>query len=249
MSKVIHTRRITLTNAKTWEDKKKILVILAHPDDPEFFCGATLAKWVREGHQIIYCLLTRGEKGTNAEFSDTNHIKEIREQEQKEAASTIGVQKVLFLNHPDGFLEVNLSLRKELVRMMRKEQPDIVVSCDPSNFFIKGESINHPDHRAAGLAVVEAIFPAVQNNDFYPEVLDEGLSSHHIQELWLSLPREANILMDVTSYWDTKIEALLKHKSQVGNPEVFKDYMKIRGKVIFGKRKYFEEFHRLVIRK
>ncbi len=249
MSKVIHTSKITFTDSKTWDEKKKILVILAHPDDPEFFCGATLAKWASEGHQITYCLLTHGEKGTNAEFSDTEHVKEIREQEQKEAAAAIGAQKVLFLNHPDGFLEVNLSLRKELVRVMRKEQPDIVISCDPSNFFIKGESINHPDHRATGLAVVEAIFPAVQNNDFYPELVTEGLNQHHIQELWLSLPREANIVLDVTAYWDKKIEALIKHKSQVGDPEVFKERMKTRGRVVFGKRKYFEEFHRLVIRK
>jgi LmbE family N-acetylglucosaminyl deacetylase len=249
MSKILQTTKITFTDSKTWDNQKKILVILAHPDDPEFFCGGTLAKWASEGHQIKYCLLTHGEKGTNAEFSDTNHIKEIREKEQKEAASTIGAQEVLFLDHPDGFLEANLALRKELVQVMRQEQPDIVVSCDPSNFFINGESINHPDHRAAGLAVVESVFPAVQNDDFYPELLDEGLNSHHIQELWLSLPLEANIVMDVTAHWDTKIAALLKHKSQVGNPEVFKERMKNRGRVILGKQKYFEEFHRLMIRK
>ena len=249
MSKILQTTKTTFTDSRTWDDQKKILVILAHPDDPEFFCGATLAKWAGEGHQITYCLLTHGEKGTNTEFSDIDHIKEIREKEQKEAASTIGAQKVLFMNHPDGFLEATLSLRKELVQVMRKEQPDIVVSCDPSNFFIHGESINHPDHRAAGLAVVEAIFPAVQNDDFYPELLDEGFNSHHIQELWLSLPLEANIVVDVTMQWETKIAALLKHKSQIGNSEVFKDRMKNRGKVIFGKKKYFEEFHRLVIRK
>ncbi|MGV8027290.1 MAG: PIG-L deacetylase family protein [Anaerolineaceae bacterium] len=248
MSKILQTTRITLTNSKTWNDQKKILVILAHPDDPEFFCGGTLAKWACEGHQIKYCLLTHGEKGTNAEFSDTKHIKEIREQEQQEAATTIGAQGVMFLNHPDGFLEVNLSLRKELVRVMRKEQPDIVVSCDPSNYF-RGELISHPDHRATGLAVIEAIFPAAQNDDFYPELLNEGLNSHHIQELWLSLPIDANIIIDVTAYWDKKIAALLKHKSQIGDPEIFIQRMKNRGRNILGKKKYFEEFHRLMIRK
>ncbi len=227
----------------------KILVILAHPDDPEFFCGGTLAKWANEGHQISYCLLTHGEKGTNSEFSYTDRIKEIREQEQNEAALTIGANKIIFLDHPDGFLEANLSLRKELVRVMRKEQPDIVVSCDPSNFFIKGETINHPDHRAAGLAVIEAIFPGVQNRDFYPELLDEGLDQHHIQELWLSLPQEANILIDVTAYWNIKIEALLSHKSQVGDPDLFIERMKKRGKIMDEQERFFEEFRRLVIRK
>lgn len=249
MSKAIHTQKITFTNSQTWEEKKKILVILAHPDDPEFFCGATLAKWVEEGHEIQYCLLTHGEKGTNEDFFDVEHIMEIREREQKEAASIIGVKNILFLDHPDGFLEVDLDLRKELVKVVRTIQPDIVVSCDPSNYFIKGASINHPDHRAAGLAVLEAIFPAVQNHDFFPEFVQEGLSPQHIQELWLSLPKDANVVLDVTAYWDKKITALLKHHSQVGNPEEFQDRMKARGRMVFGKKKYFEEFHRLIIRK
>ncbi len=249
MSKTVRTRRITVADFPNWNTRKKILIILAHPDDPEFFCGATLAKWAREGHQISYCLLTHGEKGTNAEFSDSAHIKEIRKKEQNAAASIIGAQKVLFLEHPDGFLVADLGLRKELVRIMRGEQPDVVVSCDPSNFYIHGQTLNHPDHRAAGLAVVEAIFPATQNNEFYPELMVEGLEQHHIQELWLSLPHEANLVMDVTDTWQIKIEALLKHRSQVGDPGEFRKQMESRGKMVFGKKKYFEQFHRLVIRK
>ena len=255
MEKIIRTRinktriKIIIKNKKTWSDKKKILVILAHPDDPEFFCGATLAKWVQEGHQITYYLLTRGEKGTNENFTDTIHIKEIREKEQKSAAEVIGVKKVVFSDHPDGFLETSLELRKELVRVMRKEKPDIVVSCDPSNYYIHNESINHPDHRAAGQAVIDAVFPAVQNKDFFPELAEEGLESHHVQELWLSLPGEENFIIDVTSTWDTKIKALLEHKSQIGDAAVFQERMRMRGKRAFGKTRHFEEFHRLIIRK
>jgi len=244
------TRKTIFTNNKrTWNDKKKILVILAHPDDPEFFCGAILAKWAREGHQITYCLLTRGEKGTNAKFSDIEHIKEIREKEQRNAADVIGAKTIIYADHPDGFLEATIEVRKELVRFIRKEKPDIVVSCDPSNYFIHNESINHPDHRAAGQAAVDAVFPAAQNKDFFPELAEEGLEQHHVQELWLSLPREANIVIDGTSTWETKINALLEHKSQIGDEAAFQERMRMRGRRILGKTHYFEEFHRLMIRK
>ncbi len=250
MEMIKKTRKTIFTNNKrTWNDKKKILVILAHPDDPEFFCGAVLTRWAREGHQITYCLLTRGEKGTNAEFSDIEHIKEIREKEQRKAADVIGVKAVMYTDHPDGFLEATIGVRKELVQFMRKEKPDIVMSCDPSNYFIHNESINHPDHRAAGQAAVDAVFPAVQNKDFFPELAKEGLEQHHVQELWLSLPREANVVIDVTSTWEIKINALLEHKSQIGDAAAFQKRMRNRGRRIFGKTKYFEEFHRLMIRK
>ena len=250
MKKMIRIQKMTFTNdMKTWEEKKKILVILAHPDDPEFFCGATLAKWAREGHQITYYLLTRGEKGTNESFSDTSHIIEIREKEQRKAAEVIGAKEVSFSTHPDGFLEATIEVREELVKIMREKKPDIVVSCDPDNLFLFNETINHTDHRAAGLAVIDSIFPAVQNDDFFPELLKEGLKQHHVQELWLSLPKEANIVMDVTTTWETKITALLEHRSQIGDAEKFRERMIKRGRKVLGKTRYFEEFHRLIIRK
>ena len=126
---------------KFWENRKRILVILAHPDDPEFFCGATLAKWCREGHEVSYCLLTRGEKGINESFKEIPRIIELREKEQLEAASIIGVEKVTFLKNQDGFLEPTIDLRKQIVRIIRMEKPDIVVSCDPSNFYIDRKSV------------------------------------------------------------------------------------------------------------
>lgn len=236
----------TINNHRSlWDRTKKILVILAHPDDPEFFCGASLVKWAGEGHDISYCLLTRGEKGTNDNFSYTEQIKDIRENEQKNAAAVIGAKQVFFMDNPDGFLVATLELRKELVKVMRKQKPDIVVSCDPTNYFIHGTSINHPDHRAAGQVTLDAIFPAVQNEDFYPDLLEEGYAPHHVEELWLSLPFHPNIRVDVTATWDRKINALLQHGSQVGDTQQFVARMHERGE----EDHFFEEFHRIVIRK
>ncbi|NMB62435.1 MAG: PIG-L family deacetylase [Chloroflexi bacterium] len=239
-------RIVTINNNESiWDRKKKILVILAHPDDPEFFCGATLAKWVGEGHHINYCLLTRGEKGTNDHFTRTEQIREIRKREQENAAVAIGAKQVFFMDNPDGFLMATLDLRKELVKVMRKQRPDIVISCDPTNYFIHGTSINHPDHRAAGQVTLDAIFPAVQNADFYPDLLEEGYTPHHVEELWLSLPTHPNISMAVSATWEQKIAALLKHSSQIGDAQEFVKRMHERGEDVH----YCEEFHRIVIRK
>ena len=211
---------------KFWENRKRILVILAHPDDPEFFCGATLAKWSREGHEVSYCLLTRGEKGINDSFKEIPRIIELREKEQLEAASIIGVEKVTFLNNQDGFLEPTIDLRKQIVRIIRMEKPDIVVSCDPSNFYIRDNYINHPDHRAAGLAVIDAIFPAAGNELFFNDLItQESLSPHQISEVWLSLPKEQNTVIDVTDHWEIKLKALEKHESQIGEIKQFREKM------------------------
>lgn len=209
-----------------WDENKKILVILAHPDDPEFFCGATLAKWCREGHEVEYCLLTRGEKGINENFKGSLDISALREKEQLEAAKVIGANKVIFLDNHDGFLEPTIDLRRQIVRVIRTEKPDIVVTCDPSNFFIRDNYINHPDHRAAGQAAIDAIFPAAGNELFYTELLDqECLYPHNITEVWLSLPKEPNTAVDVTEYWKIKIEALEKHRSQIGELKQFREKM------------------------
>ena len=111
-----------------WDIKQKILVVLAHPDDPEFFCGGTLSIWAKEGHEVIYCLLTKGDKGVNENFKGVDDIKQLRMDEQKKAAEVIGVHKITFLDNEDGYLMPNLELRKEIVRVIRRERPDIVVT-------------------------------------------------------------------------------------------------------------------------
>ncbi|MCL4822908.1 MAG: PIG-L family deacetylase [Anaerolineales bacterium] len=213
-----------------WDSPKNILVILAHPDDPEFFCGATLAKWARAGHKIAYCLLTCGDKGFNADtHSDMTPDKlcGIRHDEQRAAAAVIGVQAVRFLDLEDGYLVPDLKLRREIVRVIRREKPDILVTCDPQNLFaIYG--LNHPDHRAAGQVVLDAVFPAAGSKVFFPELLAEGLEPHMPKEVWCSLTSQPNTIVDVTDVWPVKLEALLNHKSQIGDVEKFKERMKSR---------------------
>lgn len=212
-----------------WGTKQKILVILAHPDDPEFFCGATIAKWTAEGHHVSYCLLTKGDKGVNEHFSQTKNINKLRIEEQKNAAKVIGVIEIIFLDNEDGYLTPNLDLRKEVTGIIRKVKPDIVVTCDPTNYYIRDSYINHPDHRAAGQVVIDAVFPAAQNILFFPELeKDLHLAPHRVKEVWISLPKESNIAIDVTETWPKKLEALTKHASQIGDIDQF--YIRMRSK-------------------
>jgi LmbE family N-acetylglucosaminyl deacetylase len=210
-----------------WENPYKILVILAHPDDPEFFLGATIRRWVKLGHQVSYVLFTQGDKGGKRDITP-EALKIIRQKEQWEAASVLGVESILFLNHADGFLTPGIDLNREIVSIIRKKRPDVVVTCDPTNYFPKRGGVNHPDHRAAGQIVVDAVFPAAGNDLFFPELLNDGLEPVNIKELWLSIPANPNFTLDVTPFWEDKIKALHCHSSQIGEIEAFDQRMRSR---------------------
>ncbi len=214
----------------TWDSPQNILVILAHPDDPEFFCGATLAKWAGAGHRVTYQLLTCGDKGFN-EFTPADMTPDalcaIRHEEQQAAAKVIGAEAVHFMDCPDGYLVPTIDLRRDVVRMIRKFKPDILVTCDPQTLFaIYG--INHPDHRAAGQVTMDAVFPAAGSPVFFPELLTEGYEPHMPKEVWCSLTMQPNVTVDVTDTWDVKLEALLQHKTQIGDADKFKERIKSR---------------------
>jgi LmbE family N-acetylglucosaminyl deacetylase len=212
-----------------WEERRTILVILAHPDDPEFFCGGTVARWTRAGHEVRYCLITCGDKGTKDRSISSGDLCGLRQKEQREAARILGVHKVKFLNYPDGYLVPDLGLRKELTRVIRQERPDVLVTCDPQTLFVGGERLNHPDHRAAGLASLDAVYPCARDHLYFPELLtEEHLEPHIVPDVWVSGTQNPNVIMDITDTWDQKIEALQKHASQIGNPKEFVERMKKR---------------------
>jgi LmbE family N-acetylglucosaminyl deacetylase len=210
-----------ILSPEDWNTPRKILVILAHPDDPEFFCGGTLARWIDAGHEVSYLLLTKGDKGSDDPLISPEDLMSIRMLEQKAAGSILGVKEINFLDYPDGFVVPDLEMRKQIVRHIRMYKPDIIVTSDPNNLYIRGMYINHPDHRAAGLVTIDAVFPAAGNLFYFPELLKEGLQPHSPAEVWVSLTQEPTVTIDVTSFWSMKVNALLQHKSQVGDPDQF----------------------------
>jgi LmbE family N-acetylglucosaminyl deacetylase len=140
-----------------------------------------------------------------------------REREQRAAADILGVHDVVFMRQPDGMLVADLALRKAIVRVVRTIKPDVVITQDPTTWYVGREYINHPDHRAAGQATLEAIFPAARNHRYFPELLEEGLEPHRVNEVYVANPREPDTWIDITAYMDVKIAALRAHVSQMGD--------------------------------
>lgn len=233
-----------------WETQKQILVILAHPDDPEFFLGATIDRWVKAGHTVRYVLLTKGDKGASEPSLSNGEVSIIRMDEQQAAAGFLGVASVDFLDYDDGYLLPSLDLRREVVRWIRQYQPDILVTCDPTNIFPSEHYINHPDHRYAGQVVIDAVFPGAGNPFFFPELIEEGYPPHEVEEVWMSLTEKPDIKLDVTAHWQEKIEALKRHVSQIGDPQAFEkkmlDRLEQHDQVEFS---YAEQFRRIRFRR
>lgn len=206
-------------NPEEWATRKKIQVILAHPDDPEFFCGATIAHWCSMGHEVSYTLLTKGQRGTRDENIDLASVADIRIREQIEAAARLGVKEIKFLDFLDGDLVPDLQLRGEIIREIRIVKPDIVVTSDPMNLFPGENRINHPDHRAAGQAVLDAVFPAVGNPGHRLNGDPSARKAHKIEEVWLTLTRQPNFDIFLPEFLDRKIEAIFCHHSQLSYTE------------------------------
>ncbi|MBN1565476.1 MAG: PIG-L family deacetylase [Anaerolineae bacterium] len=198
----------------------RVMGIFAHPDDPEFFCGGTFAKWAAEGKHITFVLATSGDKGSGDRAMTSEQLAVIREAEERAAAAQLGVKEVIFLRYPDGELQPTLELRRQLTRLIRLKQPDIVVTNDPTARWHGVGYINHPDHRAIGDAALDAVFPAARDHlNFIELYRDEGLEPHKVQQVYLCGTHEPTAKVDVTEYVETKIRALYEHKSQISDME------------------------------
>ncbi len=233
-----------------WESPQKVLVVLAHPDDPEFFCGATTARWVLAGHQVAYCVVTCGDKGTKDLSIASDDLCSIRQMEQRSAAKVLGVKEVKFLNYPDGYLVADINLRRDITRVIRIMRPDVLITCDPQTLFTANGGLNHPDHRAAGQATLDAVFPAARDHLNFPELWkNEGLEPHIVREVWVAGTLSPNVTLDVTDTWEIKIKALFEHKSQIGEPEKLAERMRNRRTADSTPEnpRYEEKYRRLIL--
>ncbi len=209
--------------------KADTLVIAAHPDDIEFGCAGSVARWVAEGERVVYCIVTDGSAGSNDPAQSRPQLLATRRAEQIAAADVVGVRDVLFLNENDGHLRATLDLRRRLTRIIRRWRPRRVLLPDPTTVFVhwggEGEDepswdyINHPDHRAAGEAALYAVFPSAETRPIFPELLAEGLEPHSVEEIHLVISQQDNHAVDIEPYLEQKIAALLCHRSQIG-PDV-----------------------------
>ncbi|MFN8481704.1 MAG: PIG-L deacetylase family protein [Anaerolineae bacterium] len=194
---------------------ERALVIVAHPDDPEFSAGGTIAHWTDAGIEVTYVIVTDGSKGTDDTTIGKDELVAMRVQEQQAAAAVLGVRHVVFLGHTDGEIVPDLALRRELVKVIRQYRPDIVVTGDPQTLITSFNTINHPDHRAVGLATLDAIFPAARNHNYFPESLGDGLEPVYVKQVYLSGTLAPDTWVDVTDTFERKIASLREHKSQI----------------------------------
>jgi len=196
----------------------RVLVIAAHPDDIEYGVAGSVARWVDEGAEVIYCVVTDGAAGTEDLNADPAEVAALRQKEQRTAAAVVGVTDMRFLGYPDGILQPTLEVRRDITRLIREVKPYRVVCQDPTTILVGDRYVNHPDHRAAGEAAMYAVFPSAVVPLIFPELLEEGLPPHRIAELYMFVTLQPDTHVDISSSIDRKIEALLCHTSQV-SPE------------------------------
>jgi LmbE family N-acetylglucosaminyl deacetylase len=188
-----------------------VMVVTPHPDDAEYGVAGTVARWTREGKEIMYVVCTNGDKGTSDANMKSEEVAKTREREQLAAAKLLGVREVIFLRHSDQSLEDTPEFRKELVRLIRMYRPETVVTADPYRRYIW-----HRDHRITGRVTLDAVFPYARDHLSYPDLLEEGLQPHKVREVLLWASEDPNYCSDVTDTFDIKVAALRCHKSQIG---------------------------------
>jgi LmbE family N-acetylglucosaminyl deacetylase len=202
-----------------WENVHRVLVIMAHPDDPDFSCAGTAIQMARQDIEVTYMILTNGDKGNHNPEITRNQLIAMRKIEQRAAAELSGVKQVLFMGVEDGFLRPTRAIRKRVTREIRRIRPELIICNHPDRYLVGDGYINHPDHRNAGLVALEAIFPAADNPMFYPDLADEGYLPHKISQLYVTGDPEPNTRVDITDVIDIKIQSILQHKSQISMPE------------------------------
>jgi LmbE family N-acetylglucosaminyl deacetylase len=189
------------------------MVIVAHPDDAEFTVAGTVAAWTKAGCKVTYVVCTDGNAGSHEPGMTRERLAEIRRSEQRAACAAVGVSEVVFLGYDDGQLQPTLELRRDLVRAIRHYRPEVVITSDPTRLFSGDRYINHPDHRAAAQASLDAIAPASAMPLLWPEAGEP----HRVHQVYVRGSDQPDVWVDISDTIDEKIAALKKHTSQLGD--------------------------------
>lgn len=206
------------TDATENRKPRRVMVSMAHPDDAEFICAGSVARWAAEGQEIIYVLGTSGDKGSDDLEMTGAQLMETREAEQRKACEVLGVKEVVFLRMPDAELAPDLAMRKTLTRVIRQYKPDAVICQDPTSRWEGSFYIQHPDHIAMGEATLAALFPSARDRLTFPELLAEGLEPHKVTEVYIASSEEkCDVFIDIGPHLEQKFAALDAHRSQMGD--------------------------------
>ncbi|HEU0027158.1 MAG TPA: PIG-L deacetylase family protein [Ktedonobacterales bacterium] len=204
------SHQLTNSTSESGPDTRpRVMAIFAHPDDVEFICSGTIARFVASGYRVQYVLATSGDKGSDDPTATPESLIATREDEQLAAANMLGVAEVTFLRHRDGEVEVSIPFRRELAKVIRKGRPDVVLTFDPWQRYQI-----HPDHRAVGQTALDAV-AAARDHMYYPDQLTDGLTEHRVHNVYFFATDQPNYYVDITAYMETKLAAVRAHASQI----------------------------------
>lgn len=229
------------------ESIRRVMVVVAHPDDAEFGCGGSVAKWARESKEVTYVILTNGDKGSSDRRMTSERLAEIRQQEQLNAAHVLGVERVQFLGYPDGDLEDTRQLRRDVIAEIRRWRPDLLVTQNP--FRTLNLYASHRDHRIAAGVTLDCVYPLARDHLAFPELLAQGLEPHKVREVYLMWWENPEVVVDISDTIDLKLKALACHASQMRDFAVVEARVRERSAQL-GTAKgflYAETFNRIVI--
>lgn len=199
---------------------ERVMVVAAHPDDPEFGFGASVAKLAVGGAEVVYVICTDGSQGGEDPSVPDAQLTEIRYEEQRAAARLLGVKEVVFLGFKDGHLAADLELRHAITQQIRRHRPDLVLTHAPQRVIGVAIGASHPDHIAVGEATLAAVYPDARNPRAFRDLLDQDLQPHRVKEVWLPGFDLADHYIDATALVDKKIQAILCHRSQFSKPDI-----------------------------
>jgi LmbE family N-acetylglucosaminyl deacetylase len=199
------------------DSAQRILVVVAHPDDCDFGCAGSTARWTSEGREVSYCIVTDGDAGGSDRTVSRAEVAVLRRREQTAAAAVVGVTDIAFLGHPDGRVQAGIDLRRDISRVIRQRKPDRVVTQSPERNYQRIFA-SHPDHLAAGEAALCAVYPDARNPFAHMELLEqEGLEPHTVGEVYLMAMAQGDTVVDITDTIERKLAALKCHASQYEN--------------------------------
>lgn len=223
----------------------RALVVAAHPDDADFGAAGTSALLAQAGWEVRYLVATDGSKGSDDPSFTPAALSAAREVEQREAAKLLGVADVRFLGFVDGELRASRELLGAITREIREFKPFAVYTHDPEPVIINNSFVNHSDHRATGLATVDAVYPTARDRLNFPEQIAAGLEPHRVRELYLWGSNVPTFDVDISAVIETKIAALLAHGTQFGEGEEF--LTRVRDFWRNDEGRYVERFRRIVM--
>jgi LmbE family N-acetylglucosaminyl deacetylase len=202
---------------------KTVLAVAAHPDDIDFGASGTVAKFAQAGADVYYLILTDGGSGSADRAMTSQRLRDLRRDEQRAAGKILGLKDVFFCDYTDGCLQNSLEVKRDVVRAIRRIRPEVVITLDPAVLYVPERGfINHPDHRAAGQATLDAVFPLARDHMSFPELLhDEGLEPHKTGTvLMVTFGTAGNFSVDISDWLEAKVRVLAAHASQIADPDI-----------------------------